>query len=305
MSKKVKIDRITPRGFKGIWIPKEIFFCEDLSWEEKMLILEIDSLDKNGSGCFASNKYLAGFIGKSEGGTANIISELRTRGYIEDKGFDGRERRIGIKADLINALRQSSPIGEGRVNEMVGIYNDEVIKNNNKIEVTPSENTEKKRKSKISFSDIEERRENEDKFKSLTKPEELEVLEVFQKNIFSGCSASAKTIVAGIPRAINIFRTYFKEEAVSKLKEALVKLKSDETFKWQKGQSITMVSPKIIFSESYVSNNLIPLITNQNGDLCKRPETEEELRRIKEDNKRRTDEFFRKREERHKKANTN
>ena len=40
------------RAFKGIWIPKEIWLSQDLTMQEKIMLVEIDSLD-NESGCFA------------------------------------------------------------------------------------------------------------------------------------------------------------------------------------------------------------------------------------------------------------
>jgi len=45
------------RDFKGIWIPKEIWFLEELSHMERILFAEIDSLD-NERGCIASNEYV-------------------------------------------------------------------------------------------------------------------------------------------------------------------------------------------------------------------------------------------------------
>ena len=33
------------RNFKGIWIPKEIWLAEDLTMQEKVMLVEIDSLD--------------------------------------------------------------------------------------------------------------------------------------------------------------------------------------------------------------------------------------------------------------------
>ena len=46
------------RDFKGVWIPKEIWLNTDLSIIEKVLLVEIDSLDNSDRGCFASNEYL-------------------------------------------------------------------------------------------------------------------------------------------------------------------------------------------------------------------------------------------------------
>lgn len=99
------------RDFKGIWIPKELYLNTELSWTEKILLIEIDSLDSK-QGCFASNKYLAKFVNINEGRCANIISELRKKGYIEDLGFDGRKRYIrvheNVKAGFRKMLTQDS-----------------------------------------------------------------------------------------------------------------------------------------------------------------------------------------------------
>jgi hypothetical protein len=82
------------RDFKGVWIPKEIWLNTDLSIIEKVLLVEIDSLDNSDRGCFASNEYLASFVQLSEGRVANIISDLKKRGFIIQLFFDGRNRGL-------------------------------------------------------------------------------------------------------------------------------------------------------------------------------------------------------------------
>jgi len=32
------------RDFKGVWIPKEVWINKDLTWMEKLFLVEIDSL---------------------------------------------------------------------------------------------------------------------------------------------------------------------------------------------------------------------------------------------------------------------
>jgi len=100
------------RDFKGVWIPKELFLNETLSWAEKILLIEIDSLDQNGQGCFASNEYLAKFVQLSEGSLANLIVKLMNKGYIIKKGFDGRKRYISVNPDLTKILTQTSQKNE-------------------------------------------------------------------------------------------------------------------------------------------------------------------------------------------------
>jgi uncharacterized phage protein (TIGR02220 family) len=105
------------RDFKGVWIPKEIFLNEALSWAEKILLIEIDSLDQSGQGCFASNEYLAKFVQVSEGSMANMVVKLMNKGYIIKKGFDGRKRYVSLNPDLTKILSQTSRKYESRVHK--------------------------------------------------------------------------------------------------------------------------------------------------------------------------------------------
>jgi hypothetical protein len=84
------------RDFKGVWIPKEVWLNENLSIIEKCLLVEIDSLDNSERGCFASNEYLANFFKLSESRMANIISDLKKRGFINQIFFDGRQRGLRV-----------------------------------------------------------------------------------------------------------------------------------------------------------------------------------------------------------------
>jgi hypothetical protein len=105
------------RDFKGVWIPKEIWLNTDLSIIEKVLLVEIDSLDNSDRGCFASNEYLAKFVQLSEGRVANIISDLKKRKFLIQVFFDGRNRGLrisksessfneNVKADLTKTTKQ-------------------------------------------------------------------------------------------------------------------------------------------------------------------------------------------------------
>ena len=98
------------RDFKGVWIPKAIWLNPELSITEKCLLVEIDSLDNDDAkGCFASNEYLAGFIGLSAGRVANMVSDLRKRGFVTQVFFDGRNRglRVPILHENVNNLHEN------------------------------------------------------------------------------------------------------------------------------------------------------------------------------------------------------
>ena len=105
------------RDFKGVWIPKEVYLATNLSWTQKILIVEINSLDKDNKGCFASNKYLGTFLGISAGRCANIISDLRKEGIIINSGFDGRTRKLHV--NFTKLLTLPSQERECRLNENV------------------------------------------------------------------------------------------------------------------------------------------------------------------------------------------
>jgi hypothetical protein len=107
------------RDFKGVWIPKEIWLNTDLSIIEKVLLVEIDSLDNSDRGCFASNEYLAKFVQLSESRVAHIISDLKKREYLVVVFTDGRNRGLKLhpqqsrfaknsKAESLKTTNQSS-----------------------------------------------------------------------------------------------------------------------------------------------------------------------------------------------------
>lgn len=79
------------REFKGIWIPAEVWLDQRLTALDKMILMEIDSLD-NEDGCYASNEYLAGFCQCSQSKVSSAVARLKELGYIRVRSFDGRKR---------------------------------------------------------------------------------------------------------------------------------------------------------------------------------------------------------------------
>lgn len=80
-----------PRDFKGIWIPKELWLDHRLSFFEKCLAAEIDSLDGR-QGCYASNQYFEKFFNANQRTVQRGIARLKELGYIRMEMFNGRER---------------------------------------------------------------------------------------------------------------------------------------------------------------------------------------------------------------------
>ena len=69
------------RDFKGVWIPKEVWLDEKLSWMEKLFLVEVDSLNAE-KGCFASNAYFGEFFQLSNSRVSEIVKSLVSKGYI-------------------------------------------------------------------------------------------------------------------------------------------------------------------------------------------------------------------------------
>lgn len=151
----------TVRQFKGVWIPKEVWLDEKLTYFEKAVYAEIDSLDGE-DGCFASNKYLAGFFGCTERHIKRALAHLCELGYVKTEMFDGRKRvikicRIFSETEQMQGVTKMSP---GDINVTAGVtkmspqrgqecpprnsYNiddniDYINNNNNKIQETDEE----------------------------------------------------------------------------------------------------------------------------------------------------------------------
>ncbi len=90
------------RKFKGIWIPKKIWISEELSTQEKVFLAEIDSLEDEKNGCFASNKYFAEFFGLNKKTVSCITTALCSRGYIISKidKKNGNKRSLRVNPEI-------------------------------------------------------------------------------------------------------------------------------------------------------------------------------------------------------------
>lgn len=82
------------RDFKGVWIPKGVWLDERLNALEKVILVEIDSLDSSDAHCWKSNENLAAFCQCSVTKVSTAISKLIDLGYVKVHSFDGRTRRL-------------------------------------------------------------------------------------------------------------------------------------------------------------------------------------------------------------------
>lgn len=131
------------RKFKGIWIPKEVWLSEDLTLLEKVILVEIDSLEDEKEGCYASNKYFADFFKLTNGRISQIINSLNKKNYVtieykyNGKEIDKRVLRINRPPypEVFNKLNRYLENYEGGIKYSKGgyleNYKDNNIINNN------------------------------------------------------------------------------------------------------------------------------------------------------------------------------
>ena len=100
------------RNFRGVWIPADIWLNKDLTLQEKVMLIEIDSLQDEVRGCYKSNSGFAEFFGLSVSRISRIISSLEEKGYIRVEQIrQGRsivERRIFIITNLSKPPKATS-----------------------------------------------------------------------------------------------------------------------------------------------------------------------------------------------------
>ena len=128
------------RDFKGIWIPAEVWLDERLNPLEKVILMEIDSLDCGEKGCYASNEYIAGFCQCSESKVAHAVTRLVELGYVSRKSFDGRQRIL--QSRLAKFARQNSKVCKADVQNLQESNIDSNIDSNIKKERSASAQTE-------------------------------------------------------------------------------------------------------------------------------------------------------------------
>jgi len=103
------------RKFQGIWIPRNVYLNKDLTWIEKILLVEIDSLDKSDKGCFASNDYFSEFLGVSKTHISKSIKHLIELKFVRLQSFNGRIRIL--KSALNSTSKQTLTQVQSRVEQ--------------------------------------------------------------------------------------------------------------------------------------------------------------------------------------------
>ena len=82
------------REFLGVWVPALVYLSKECTWSAKVIFLEIHSFTAAGKECFASNEYFAEFCDITATQASRHISKLKSIGWIEQTGFDGKTRTL-------------------------------------------------------------------------------------------------------------------------------------------------------------------------------------------------------------------
>lgn len=90
------------RAFRGVWIPAEVWLSQDMTLQEKVMLVEINSLQHPERGCYKSNKRLAEFFQISAARVSQVIASLVSKGLVRveivREGGQVVERRIFMSA---------------------------------------------------------------------------------------------------------------------------------------------------------------------------------------------------------------
>ena len=91
------IDANNPiKEYTGVWIPRAVMECQNLSAVEKIMYGEIASFES----CYASNAWFAKQVGVSERRITGHLSKLLKLGFIKRVGFNGRTRFLKAVRDF-------------------------------------------------------------------------------------------------------------------------------------------------------------------------------------------------------------
>jgi hypothetical protein len=82
------MNEMGPYHLRGVWFPAEIYLDSNLSWMEKILLVEIDQLD-GGDGCMDDIRYFAEFLQTDDVEVTKMIEHLETLDLIRQANDDG------------------------------------------------------------------------------------------------------------------------------------------------------------------------------------------------------------------------
>lgn len=117
------------RKFQGVWIPADTWLDRGLSITEKVMLVEISSLQDDERGCYASNAHFAEFFDLSISRVSEIINGLAVKGLVSIEQIREGKRVIERRIRMIDPFGKPDTPSENAANPF------------GKGEEPPSENT--------------------------------------------------------------------------------------------------------------------------------------------------------------------
>ena len=99
------------RDFKGVYIPKEIWLTPELTGYERLIFMEVYSLDRK-FGCVAGNDHFADWLGISERQVQDYIKRLKDKQLISVKINKAKDTRV------IRVIGRYAHISEEQISEV-------------------------------------------------------------------------------------------------------------------------------------------------------------------------------------------
>jgi DNA-binding MarR family transcriptional regulator len=122
------IMKTNKRKFKGIWIPAEVWESKSLTLQEKVFLVEIDSLD-NDNGCYANNNYFSAFFGLSTTRVSLVIASLINKGFVTSTILqsEGNKRILRtsltkVKHPIQQKLKHNNTVNNTSIKEKIELF---------------------------------------------------------------------------------------------------------------------------------------------------------------------------------------
>lgn len=105
------------RKFQGVWIPADMWLDRSLSITEKVMLVEIGSLESEDRGCYKSNAEFAEFFGLSASRVSEIISGLAAKHFVTVELVRDGKRVVERRIRLAKVFEKpSTPYSENTAN---------------------------------------------------------------------------------------------------------------------------------------------------------------------------------------------
>lgn len=100
------------RKFKGVWIPSNLWLDRALTITEKVMLVEIESLDDEERGCYASNAHFAEFFALSKSRVSEVISSIERKGLISVELFRNGKQVVSRSIRIITPFDKPNTSSE-------------------------------------------------------------------------------------------------------------------------------------------------------------------------------------------------